>query len=530
LSSSSPFSSSLSFLYPVSAFSHGLLCVSRRPLRLCVVFFFVFFFLSHCVLFVPSVVNSSPMTASDLAFASIETLASLYRKRRVSPVEVTQLLLSRIESFNPKLNAYLTVTADLALAQAKKAESELFKKSRRDRGPLHGIPISLKDNIYTKDVRTTAGSRILKDFIPLHDAPVVSQLKDAGAVILGKTNMHEFAYGVTSNNPHYGPVRNPWNLACIAGGSSGGSAAAVAAGLCCASIGTDTGGSIRIPAALCGVVGLKPGVGRVNPQDTIPLSPTLDFVGPIARSVRDAALMLDPIFSRARGEKSPMPSKSSSRRRFRLGIPSEFFFNANNLDVQSAFQDAVRSIQKKLATLVEVSLPMLEETEDAGNQIAWPEATRYHQHSGWFPRFSDQYGEDVRSRLEAGTKVSAVAYLDALHSRARFIQQFHAAITEAKVDALIVPTTPIAAPKIGQEKVLIGGKEFSTRALLLRHNRPANLAGVPAISLPCGFTPAGLPIGLQLIGAVASEPLLLTIACALEGILSISSHPPFASA
>lgn len=469
------------------------------------------------------------MSDSNLAFVSIETLASLYRKRKVSPVEIAKLLLARVDRFNSELNAYLTVTADFALAQAKKAESELFKKSRRDRGPLHGIPISLKDNIYTKDVRTTAGSKILKDFVPLYDAPVVTQLKEAGAVILGKTNMHEFAYGVTSNNPHYGPVHNPWNLACIAGGSSSGSAAAVAAGLCYASIGTDTGGSIRIPAALCGVVGLKPGVGRVNSQGTIPLSPTLDFVGPIARSVRDAALMLDPIFARARGEKSPVPPKSVSRRRFRLGIPSEFFFSANSLDVQSAFQDAVRRIQKKVATLVDVSLPTLEETEDAGNQIAWPEATRYHQHSGWFPRFSDQYSEDVRLRLEAGTKVSAVAYLDALQTRARFIQQFHAAMAEAKVDALIVPTTPIAAPEIGQEKVLIGGKEFSTRALLLRHNRPANLAGVPAISLPCGFTPDGLPVGLQLIGAVASEPLLLTIACALERILPASSPPPLAS-
>lgn len=466
---------------------------------------------------------------SGLAFASVETLVSLYRKRKVSPVEVTKFMLNRIESLNPKLNAYLTVTADLALAHAKKAESELFRKSRRDRGSLHGVPISLKDNIYTKDIRTTAGSKILKDFVPLHDAPIVAQLKEAGAILLGKTNMHEFAYGVTSNNPHYGPVHNPWNLDCIAGGSSGGSAAAVAAGLCYASIGTDTGGSIRIPAALCGVVGLKPGVGRVDPRDTIPLSPTLDFVGPIARSVRDAAVMLDAIFTRVGGEKSPVPSRSPSSRRFRLGIPSEFFFNANSLDVQSAFQDALRRIQKKVATLVKISLPSLEETEDAGNQIAWPEATRYHQHSGWFPRFSDQYSEDVRSRLEAGTKVSAVAYLDALQTRARFIQQFHAAIAEAKVDALIVPTTPIAAPKIGQEKVLIGGKEFSTRALLLRHNRPANLAGVPAISVPCGFISDSLPVGLQLIGPVASEPLLLAIACALEQILKPSSCPPLVS-
>src|SRR5712671_8021321 len=229
------------------------------------------------------------MNNTDLAYATIEEIGKLFRKPKLSPLELTKLMLARIERINPKLNAYLTVTAELALAQAKKAESALLaprgRKGHRDRGPLHGIPISLKDNIDTKGIRTTAGSKILKDFIPQHDAQVVVLLKEAGAVILGKTNMHEFAYGVTSNNPHFGPVRNPWDLARVPGGSSGGSAAAVAAGLCYGSIGTDTGGSIRIPASLCGIVGLKPTFGRVSVQDVVPLSPTLDFVGPLARTV-----------------------------------------------------------------------------------------------------------------------------------------------------------------------------------------------------------------------------------------------------
>src|SRR6266849_8361288 len=261
------------------------------------------------------------MNDTDLAFASIEEVAHLFRKRKLSPVELTKLMLARIERLNPKLNAYITVTADLALAQAKKAESELFaprgRKGHRDRGPLHGIPISLKDNIYTAGIRTTAGSKILRDFIPLRDARIVTLLREAGAVLLGKTNLHEFAYGVTSNNPHFGPVHNPWDLNRIPGGSSGGSAAAVAAGLCYGSIGTDTGGSIRIPAALCGTVGLKPTFGRVSVQDVIPLSRHLDCVGPLARTAADAALLLDPIFLRGKKEPRLSPQRKYSTRSLR---------------------------------------------------------------------------------------------------------------------------------------------------------------------------------------------------------------------
>ena len=292
---------------------------------------------------------------------------------------------------------------------AKQAEMELStrakKKSRRDRGPLHGIPISLKDNIYTKDVRTTGGSQILKDFVPLHDAPVVRSLKKAGAVILGKTNMHEFAYGVTTENPHFGTTRNPWDRERIAGGSSGGSAAALAAGLCYGSIGTDTGGSIRIPASLCGVVGLKPGLGRVSAEDVIPLSPTLDFVGPLARSVEDATLLLEPIFVRGRKRSEGVPGKNSSRgRRPSLGIPKEFFLEVLDPEVREAFRTATEGLKKRGARVKEVSLPELHETEDAGNQIAWVEATMYHQQAGWFPEHRAEYSEDVYKRLEMGTK------------------------------------------------------------------------------------------------------------------------------
>jgi len=471
------------------------------------------------------------MNDSDLAFASIEEIGKLFRKRKLSPVELTKVMLARIERLNPKLNAYLTVTPELALAQAKKAEADLgparSRKSHRDRGPLHGIPISLKDNIYSAGIRTTAGSKILQDFIPFDDAPFVTQLLEAGGVLLGKTNMHEFAYGVTSNNPHYGPVHNPWDLSRISGGSSGGSAAAVAAGLCYGSIGTDTGGSIRIPAGLCGIVGLKPTVGRVSTDGTIPLSPRLDCVGPLARSAQDAALLLDPILVRAKHEPRLSSARrlSSQRQRIKLGLPREFFFEVISDGVAKVFDDALYFLRKQGAALKEISLPVLQETENAGNQIAWPEATHYHQQAGWFPARAAEYGEDVRTRLTMGTNVSATAYLEALELRDKFIQQLHLVMAEAGVDALVVPTTPITAPLIHEETTRVNEKDHPTRALLLRNNRPANLAGVPAISIPCGFTPGGLPVGLQLIGAVTDEHLLLGIARQFERALPQTLGP-----
>ena len=443
---------------------------------------------------------------------------------------MTRSLLDRIERLNPKLNAYITVCEEQALEAAALAEAELCvrnKKKRRDRGPLHGIPISLKDNIYTKDVRTTGGSKILKDFVPLHDAPVVTSLKKAGVVILGKTNMHEFAYGVTTDNPHFGPTRNPWDLERIPGGSSGGSAAALAAGLCYGSIGTDTGGSIRIPASLCGVVGLKPGLGRVNVEDVIPLSPTLDFVGPLARTVEDTATLLRPIFVKGK-EQRKLPSGRIPSPRGRhpcLGIPKDFFEEGLDLEVQTAYESAVQVLTRCGAHLKEVSLPRIQETEDAGNQIAWAEATVYHQQAGWFPEHSEEYGEDVRQRLEMGLKVSAVGYLQARAFREQFKQTVLELFAANELDALVVPTTPIPAPRIGEESVTIRGHAHPTRALLLRLNRPANLAGVPAISVPCGVTRKGLPIGLQFIAEWTDEPLLLEIAHTFEREFPFTVRP-----
>jgi aspartyl-tRNA(Asn)/glutamyl-tRNA(Gln) amidotransferase subunit A len=438
-------------------------------------------------------------------------------------------MLDRIAKLNPHLNAYLTICDEPAMQVAAQAERELCdktKKRHRDRGPLHGIPISLKDNIYTKDVRTTGGSKILKDFVPLHDAPVAAALKKAGAIILGKTNMHEFAYGVTTENPHFGPARNPWDLERIPGGSSGGSAAAVAAGLCYGSIGTDTGGSIRIPSSLCGVVGLKPGLGRVNADDVIPLSPTLDFVGPLARTVEDASLLLDPIFVRGRGERKLLPvDKSASRKRFSLGIPKEFFLEVLAPEVSAAFESATQMLRKQGAHVKQISLPSIAETEEAGNLIAWVEATVYHQHAGWFPGHASDYSPDVLKRLEIGANVTAVDHLRARDTREEFKEQLLEVFTSNNLDALVVPTTPITATRIGEESVLVNGTSYPTRALLLRLNRPANLAGVPAISVPCGLTKNGLPIGVQFISQWTEEALLLEIARSFESACPLNSRP-----
>jgi len=296
----------------------------------------------------------------ELEFATIEELSGLLAKKKVSPVELTKLYLGRIERLNPKLKAFITVASESAAAEARQAEKELVRGKRR--GQLLGIPVALKDNIWTSDLHTTAGSAILRDFVPAEDATVVRKLRRAGAIVLGKTNLHEFAYGVTSENPHYGAVRNPWAADRIAGGSSGGSAASVAAGLCAAAIGSDTGGSIRIPAALCGIVGLKPTFGRVSVHGVFPLAPSFDHVGPIVRSAADAALVLEVISGRdpldptslARRERSFRPKTKSKR--IRLGRPKEHFWVHMDPEVRRVTEAALAAFVEKGALVEEISL------------------------------------------------------------------------------------------------------------------------------------------------------------------------------
>jgi aspartyl-tRNA(Asn)/glutamyl-tRNA(Gln) amidotransferase subunit A len=475
-------------------------------------------------------------SSDDLAFATIAELSTLLARRETSPVELAELFLSRIERHNATLNAYLTVTRDEALSAARASEKRFAQK--RPRGPLDGIPISLKDNISTAGIRSTAGSKFLANNIPETDATVAAKLLRAGAVLLGKTNLHEFAYGVTTGNPHFGATRNPWDTRRIPGGSSGGSAAALAAGLCVASIGTDTGGSIRIPAALCGVFGLKPTFGRVSVAGVVPLCPSLDHVGPIARTSGDAALLLGIIagrdshdattlhqpalksFANAKEIDRRLQARFTKKRPLRLGVPREYFFSNIAPNVRNAVNAAARSFQKLGADVAEISMPHVSDGDEPSTTIALAEATRVHQKAGWFPAHAAEYGADVIKRLEMGKDIRATDYLAALDIRNRVRTDFDSALT--RMDAILAPTVPMAAPLIGQDSMHIDSAEEPVRGALIRLNRPTNLTGLPAISLPCGWTGENLPIGLQLIGRAWGEEDLLVIARLFE-----QAHPEF---
>jgi aspartyl-tRNA(Asn)/glutamyl-tRNA(Gln) amidotransferase subunit A len=470
-----------------------------------------------------------------LAFATIEELAALLAKHRISPVELTGLFLRRIERQNPALNAFITVTAETALAAARLAEKQLLRRrgSGRENSPLLGIPITLKDNIWTRGICSTAGSKILRDFVPPEDSTVARKLSRAGAILLGKTNLNEFAYGITGGNAHYGPVHNPWALDRIPGGSSAGSAVAIAAGICAASIGTDTGGSIRVPSAFCGIVGLKPTFGRVSVFGTMPLSPSFDHVGPLARTVADAAILLSLIAGR-----DPLDPTSSSRpvedfhgalrkplRKFRLGRPRELYWEKLDPEVRRTAEAAVRDMERRGATVREVSLPHLKESLNAATDISLAEALHVHEAAGYFPARDADYGEEVRQRIEAGAKVPAHRYLAGFDVRKRLFAEFDAAFQD--VDAIVAPALPVPAPLIGAETVPIDGEQIGVRPAIVGHSRPANFTGLPAISIPCGFTRDGLPIGLQLIGRAFDEATLLRIAFFYERANDWRArHPP----
>jgi aspartyl-tRNA(Asn)/glutamyl-tRNA(Gln) amidotransferase subunit A len=441
---------------------------------------------------------------------SIDEAGRRIRARQLSPLDLTRAYLSRIDRLNPRINAYITVTAEQALAQARSLEAEIM--SGRRRGPLHGIPIALKDNIQTAGVRTTAASALFADRVPSEDAAVVRKLREAGAVFLGKLNMHEFAYGGTTVVSHFGPVRNPWNLEYSPGGSSGGSGAAVAAHLCAGALGTDTAASVRMPAAFCGVVGVKATHGLASIRGIIPLSETHDHVGPLCRSVADSALVLsalsgfdplDPVSIDADHE-NYRDAIGRSVSRMRIGIPREPFFTDLDTEIGAAVQQAIELIGKMTRTVTDVKLPAVDTLP-----VVLAEIYAYHAAYVADAERKKLYQPLTLQRILDGAAVPLPLYVEARRQMA--IARHNVAAIFGQIDLLVTPTT-MAMPGKVADAVANAPAEIR----LIRNTVPFNALGIPAISVPCGFTRSGLPIGLQISGPRLGEALVFALAHAYE--------------
>jgi aspartyl-tRNA(Asn)/glutamyl-tRNA(Gln) amidotransferase subunit A len=451
--------------------------------------------------------------AAELTALSLVDARELIRARRVSPVELTNACLARIERLNPLLNAFITVTAPQALAEARAAESEIAKGRRR--GALHGIPIALKDLFDTAGVRTTAASAIFADRVPSEDAEVVRRLKAAGAVLVGKLNMQEFAYGDTSAQSHFGPVRNPWNRDFVAGGSSGGSAAAVAAGLCYGALGSDTGGSIRQPAAYCGIVGLKPTYGLVSTRGVVPLSWSLDHVGPMCRTTADSALLLqviagyDPLDTNSLAGTPPDYVKAMRQNvsRLRLGIPRSPFYENLDPEIEQAVNRAVQVLAGMTASIRDVELPRYATIPVVG-------AEAYAFHAPYFTKTPELYQPVTRRRLQGGATVTASAYVEGRRELDRLRRAVGAVFST--VDVLVTPTTPVLPVTVQDGVNDPGTPPAGGVALSLRNTQPFDIYGLPSISIPCGFTRSGLPIGLEISGPHLGDGVVLAAARAYE--------------
>jgi aspartyl-tRNA(Asn)/glutamyl-tRNA(Gln) amidotransferase subunit A len=452
---------------------------------------------------------------TEFFFKDISAVADSYKKKDISPVDVTKQLLSRIEKLS-SLNAFIHVMADSAIQDAQRLEKELINGEIR--GPLHGIPIAIKDIIQTKGVATTAGSKVLQNWIPDEDATVIKKLKNAGAILIGKTNLHEFAMGATSENPHYGVVKNPWDTSKIAGGSSGGSAVAVAAGMCFGAIGTDTAGSIRLPAALCGCVGIKPTYGTVSKFGTLPFSWSLDHIGPMARNVKDTAIILRTIAGYDNRDDASARkaldinlnhlSEINSLKGWKIGICREYFFEDMHAEIADLMNQAFHKLTNLGADLVEIQIPGISDAIWAQKIIAQAEAYSFHE--PMLNNFAEMYGADTKYRLSFGRKVTANDYLKAQKIRKRFVQQVLQAMQH--VDMMLSPTNhmpPFNIGSVSPEQSINNMYNLSKAPLI-------NLIGFPAISVPYGFTSQSMPAGLQFVAKPFKETKLLQIAHTYE--------------
>jgi aspartyl-tRNA(Asn)/glutamyl-tRNA(Gln) amidotransferase subunit A len=449
------------------------------------------------------------MSSLDLLSVSIGELASRIRSGRTSSVEATDACLERIARDNPRLNAFITVLADEARARARDADREL--SAGRDRGLLHGVPISLKDLIDLRGVPTTAASRVRAGHVATRDASVAARLREAGAVLIGKCNLHEFAFGTTSEDSAFGPVVNPLDPSRSPGGSSGGSAVAVVAGMSFASIGTDTGGSIRIPAAACGCVGLKPSYGEIPTDGVVPLSRSLDHVGPLARSIGDTWLVYHAIAGTAAVGSLTVDDRIPLRS-LRLGLLERHFCELLDDEVRSAFGAEQQRLRHSGATIREVEIPHAHEMASIYLHIQLPEASAYHALA--LERRPGDYTPNVRLRLEMGRYVLAEDYVRALQGREVLRREVDRALEGC--DALLLPTLPIPAPPLGASSVNLGGRTEPVRGLMLRQTQLFDLTGHPAVTIPCLRTAGGMPCGFQLVGRRGDTASLLKIACACE--------------
>ena len=469
------------------------------------------------------------MSNAELHFKPITEQAAMLRAGELSPVNLTQAYLDRIDALNGELGAYITVMGEHAMAQARQAESEL--QAGTDRGALHGIPVAIKDIIYTKGVLTSGGSKVLADFVPDEDSTIVRRLDDAGAVLLGKLNLSEFAIGGTIDHP-FGTPRNPWNTEHTAGGSSSGSGIAAAGGLCAGALGSDTGGSVRGPAGFCGIVGLRPTYGRVTRQGVLAMSWSLDTVGPMTRTVADCALMLNAIAGRdpldATSSDATVPDYTAGIdggvQGLRIGLPGEMFdYEGLDADVRESVMRAVSVLGEHGASAEEMSLPTCENSGAVFIGVADVDCAAYH--AEWLRTRPDDYDWSTRTRLETATLTPAWTYLRAQRARELIRRELHAALE--KYDVIILPTGPVAAPTIEASTGKPGGYYQGKLDIgRRRYTSPAALAGLPALSIPCGFSDAGLPIGMQIIGRAFDEATLFRVGQAYESATEWHTRHP----
>jgi aspartyl-tRNA(Asn)/glutamyl-tRNA(Gln) amidotransferase subunit A len=463
------------------------------------------------------------MSNVDLLRMTIAELAPMIQNKEVSPVELTEASLAEAARLQPTLNSFITILHERAMDQARESEAEISRGEYR--GPLHGIPIGLKDNLETAGITTTVGSKVLADHVPERDAEVVIRCRNAGAIFIGKENLEEFAAGATSNNPHFGAVHNPWGLDHIPGGSSGGGGANVAAGVTFASLGTDLGGSVRLPGTFCGVVGLKQSYGRVSQRGLMVTSFNGDHIGPMTRSVADSAIMLQVLAGNDPLDPStvpvPVPDYSAflgkSLKGLKMGVPSNYYFDLLDSEVESAVRGSIAAMEELGAELVEVSLPMM---HYIGAMRISAMADGVVTHEAMLRDHREDYGPDVFYRTIPGQFVLGKDYSKSLRVQ-RMIQEEYAQVMQ-QVDFLITPTAPVPAPRIDAEYITVKGEEYRVRGagsgMVSRNTSPLNAMGLPAISVPCGVTKGGLPIGVQFITGPFEEGLLFQVAANYEQV------------